>query len=301
MYLYGFIETNPMMADLTLRAAAKVNLALDVLRRDEGTGYHEIQTVYQEIPLYDEITLSELSEDRIFLEWRPLHHNLMNQDMGTSLFINPNEFLLDSAAFAEPPLRQNFAFRAAKLIKDTFHIQKGVYIKIKKNIPLRSGLGGGSSNAAEVLKGLNTMWKLGLSSDQLRSIGSHIGMDVAFFIEGGTALGTHFGECIEILPPLDMRIVLYHTGIEVESRSAYRDLSDEHCGLQREKTHELVQKLRKGGGCDLPEMTRLLHNDFETLIFQRFPQLTHVRKSLQRQGFAYSGLSGSGGVMYAVF
>lgn len=281
-------------------AAAKVNLALDVLRRDEGTGYHEIQTVYQEIPLYDEVTLSELPEDRIFIEWRPLHHNLMNQDMGTSLFLNPNEFLLDSAAFAEPPLRQNLAFRAAKLLKETFHIQKGVYIKIKKNIPLRSGLGGGSSNAAAVLKGLNTLWQLGLSSDQLRSLGSYIGMDVPFFIEGGTALGTHFGEQIEILPPLDMRILLYHTGIEIESRSAYRDLSDEHFGLQCEKTDALAQKLRHVT-CNLSDITPLLHNDFEPLIFQRFPQLLHTRKVLQRQGFAYSGLSGSGGIMYAVF
>ncbi|MBI2464422.1 hypothetical protein HYV57_05695 [Candidatus Peregrinibacteria bacterium] len=307
---------------ITLKSPAKVNLALDVLGKDEKSGYHEIQTVYQEIPLYDEITIEEIAKNEIQIEWRPLHHNLMNQYMGTHIIMNQNEFLMDAEAFSEPKKEDNTAVRAARLIKEKYGVNKGLKIKKKKNIPLRSGLGGGSSNAAAVLKGLNVIWNLGLNVEQLRKIAAKIGMDVAFFIEGGTAYGTHFGEKIEMLPSFDGDIMLFHTGLEVESRAAYAELDCGKCGQNKDNTKKIVEALRKEKNkrtfekhifknetrlkdtfLEVPknEIFELFHNDFEYLIQKKFPRIASDFHRAKKTPAKYVGLSGSGGMIFSVY
>lgn len=284
---------------ITLKSPAKVNLALDVFGKDEKSGYHKIQTIYQEIPLYDEITIEEIEKNEIQIEWRPLHHNLMNQYMGTHIVMNQNEFLLDAEAFSEPKKENNTAIHAARLIKEECRVDKGLKIKIKKNIPLRSGLGGGSSNAATVLKGLNTIWNLDLDVKQLRKLAEKIGMDVAFFIEGGTAYGTRFGEKIEALPPFDCDIRLFYTGLEVESRTAYTELDGKKCGQKKADTQKLVEALRKGINRD--EMFDFFHNDFEYLIQKKFPRVISDFHTMKKTRAKYVGLSGSGGIIFGVY
>ncbi len=283
---------------IQIKAHAKINLALDILGKNEKEGYHELQTVFTTIPLYDELTIEEKSQDSIEIDWKPLHFNLTNQKMGTHIIINPNEFLLDESAFLpKPNIEENTAYKAAKLIKREFHIDKGVKIKIKKNIPMRSGLGGGSSNAAAVLKALNILWNLGLNPTRLQSLGKKISKDVPFFIEEGTALGTHFGEEIEILPNLDLRVHLYHTAIEIHTHEAFNDIDIQKCGQKRKITQELVERLKKRQTDDI---SQFFHNDFEPTIFKKFPILHDYRKILYEKGAIYSGISGSGGILFGV-
>lgn len=151
------------------KAPAKINLCLDVLhKRDDG--YHEMEMVMTSVDLADRIVLKTIEENQIVI-----HSN--------------NGFL--------PLDQRNHAYKAAKLFKDTYHIEKGVDITIEKNIPIAAGLAGGSSDAAATLRGLNRLWQLNLSNDELALIGEKIGSDVPYCIYGGTAYATGRGEKIQ--------------------------------------------------------------------------------------------------------
>ncbi len=147
---------------LLVKAPAKINLSLDVLHK-RPDGYHEVEMVMTTIDLADRIELTHMSEDKIKI----LSHNRFVPDDG-----------------------RNLAYQAAELLKERLNIKKGVAISIDKVIPVAAGLAGGSSDAAATLKGLNRLWDLGLSLDELAELGSEIGSDVSFCVYGGTALAT---------------------------------------------------------------------------------------------------------------
>ncbi len=171
---------------LTLLSPAKINLTLDVLGIDPAPantqGYHFVDTVMHEIGLADELTFTLLDEDKIIIE-------------------SDNPTL--------PTGEKNTIFKAIKLLEPLRKAKKqqsarGIKVEIKKNIPLSSGLGGGSSNAATALKALNQLWQLKLFPSRLRLLAAKIGMDAPFFIEGGTAHCTHYGEKVQILPTVKL-------------------------------------------------------------------------------------------------
>lgn len=231
--------THKKASAVSIISHPKINLALDILEKDES-GYHKIRTVFHELeePL-DEIVVESLNED------------LLEVDCD-----NP-KVPLDST---------NTVLKAAKLLKKQFGIEQGAKIFIKKRIPLMSGLGGGASNAVAALKGLARLWGLQNSEDTLRRIADQIGMDCAFFFNGGTALGEHFGEKITQLPPLpeNIKFKIINTGVEISSHWAYQQVDLKKCGKNVEKTNALIEAIKNGNTRKISEN---LHNDFEEFIF----------------------------------
>ena len=159
---------------VTLKALAKINLGLDVLGRREN-GYHDVRMVMQTIYLYDNVTMEKTEEAGIQLE--------------CNLFYLPVD-------------ETNIAYKAAKLLMDEFDIKEGVRIVLDKHIPVAAGLAGGSANAAAVLVGMNRLFSLGLSGQELMERGVSLGADVPYCVMRGTVLAEGIGEILTPLPPL---------------------------------------------------------------------------------------------------
>ncbi len=234
---------------LQISAKAKVNLCLDILKRDPS-GYHKIQTVLHEL---------ENLQDELEIRKTPESDNVSMKTGDQNRLIKPED---------------NIVFKALKLFKDTYKISQNFHITIEKNIPISAGLGGGSSNAAAVLKGLNKLLKMDLSPKELQKLGEKLGMDVPFFILGGSAFAENYGEKITPLKPLKVNLELLpqnswpvlKTAFKTAEMYARLDLSQ--CGKNLEKT----QKVLDG---EVTEET--LHNDFETLL--KMPPKTHLSGS----------------------
>jgi 4-diphosphocytidyl-2C-methyl-D-erythritol kinase len=169
---------------------------------------------------------------------------------------------------------ENLAYKALLLIKQTYKIKKFASITIEKNIPLSSGLGGASSDAAATLKGLNKLWNLKISTKKLLALAAKLGMDVPFFIVGGTAFATHFGEKITPLPPIkNIKFKVFPKSDENSSQisaraalsktaSAYASLDLSLSGKNRAQTKALLKAIKNN---DKKIIISNLHNDFEIL------------------------------------
>ena len=151
---------------VTIKAPAKINLALDTLHKRKDN-YHEVEMIMTTVDLADYITVTPLEK---------------------------NEIVIKSNEFTMPLNEKNLAYQAAQLFKQHFNIDKGVEIYIKKRIPVAAGLAGGSSNAAATLKALKELWKVDCTIDELAELGAQLGSDVPFCVYGGTALATGRGE-----------------------------------------------------------------------------------------------------------
>lgn len=251
-----------------------MNLCLDILGKDRKTGYHYIQTLYHQIhDFYDEIKLKTLRTDEI------------------RIISNQKELPADD---------RNTAYQAVKLLKKKFKLSKGIEIKIKKNIPLGSGLGGGSSNAATVLKGLNRLWKLNLDESELQKIAKKIGMDVPFFIKGGTALGTHFGEELTQLPPItNVDIKIITPRISIATLWAYELIHKEN--FPYGKNSSLTEKMLKAINEHNPKnIIDSLHNDFDQIISPRFSEIRIAKEMLKKAGYQNPILSGTGSSVFGL-
>lgn len=233
---------------------------------EDHTIFHEIQTVYQEVPeLFDEIELRE----------------------------TPRWITVECSHPDVPHDERNTAYKAAKAMQEHFGIERGVEIRISKNIPVFSGLGGGSSNAAAVMKGLNELWNIHAGREELERLSRQISMDAAFFFYGGTALGAHFGEKITPLPllPQGLKIKIIDTGVKISSRDAYSWIDLSRCGKNIGKTEQLIAGLNEQNSQKILEN---IHNDFEPFVFEKFPVLKNKSDQLK----AY--LTGSGGALYDI-
>ncbi len=238
------------MHNFTQKAYAKVNLVLDVLLRTPS-GYHEIQTILHEVSsLYDEISF-------------------LKAPAGVTFFCKNPRLEFDE---------KNTIVRAIELFEKKFEQKVGGHFSLTKNIPLRSGLGGGSSDAAATLKLLVRAYDVRCCTLDMSPTGvvdscheagcplfdlaREIGMDVPFFINGGTQLATHFGEklmpLMTVAPYFDFEII--NTGVEVSTADAYNALNLAECGKNIDKTHEFLSALSDG---DALKMIQAMHNDFE--------------------------------------
>jgi len=182
------------MEEIKLKAPAKINLSLDVIGKRED-GYHEVKMIMQSIKLADIIYLQKLEEKKIKLE-------NINADL--------------------PEGKENLAYKAAELILKESEKNYGVKIVVKKNIPVAAGLGGGSTDAAAVLKGINKLYQLNLSYEKLKMLGSKIGMDVPFCLQGGTALATGKGNVLKYLPDIKSQyLVLVNPPFNLSTAEVY--------------------------------------------------------------------------------
>ncbi|MBM7555123.1 4-(cytidine 5'-diphospho)-2-C-methyl-D-erythritol kinase [Thalassobacillus pellis] len=250
------------------KAPAKINLSLDVLhKRDDG--FHEVEMVMTTVDLADRITLTLLNSDKIIIE-------------SESRFV-PND-------------ERNLAFRAAKLVKDTYNVKKGVKIFIEKNIPVAAGLAGGSSDAAAVLRGVNRLWNLGVGLDELAVLGSNIGSDVSFCVYGGTALATGRGEHIKILPsPPSCWVVLAKPRIGVSTAVVYKRYRGDQ--IKHPDTKAMIAALEQE---DFQQVCANVGNVLESVTLDLYPEVKQIKEQMKHAGGDAVLMSGSGPTVFAL-
>ena len=257
------------MAEITLESYGKINLSLDVLcKRDDG--YHELNTLMQQIDLKDTIILRD-------------------RQKGIKIESNRKEVPLDST---------NLVYKAWEQILEKMEINRGIHIIINKNIPVASGLAGGSSNAAAVLKGLTALWDLKLSQDELLEIGVKIGADVPFCILGGTAHAQGIGEKLTKLNSFSNKMVLLAT-IDVPISTAYVYENLNLKGIHdRIDIGQLIQYIQED---DLPGLAKNMTNVMEQVVIPEHPILEEIKNTMMYYGALGSIMSGSGPTVFGLF
>lgn len=258
------------MDKLELKALAKINLGLDVLGRREN-GYHDVRMVMQTIHLYDDVILEKTKEPGIHLE--------------TNLSYLPVD-------------ENNIAYKAAKLLQDEFGITEGIRIRLKKYIPVAAGMAGGSTNAAAVLFGMNRMYGLGLTEQQLKDRGVKLGADVPYCIMRGTVLAEGIGEILTPLPPMPKCYVLIaKPGISVSTKIIYEKfdaLKDvEHPDIDR-----LMLGLENG---NLAEVASSMGNVLEGVTIGLYPVIENIKQVMIQEGALNAMMSGSGPTVFGIF
>jgi 4-diphosphocytidyl-2-C-methyl-D-erythritol kinase len=252
---------------LTVLAAAKINLTLEVMEK-RPDGYHEIRSVIQTINLHDRLRFS-LSDGMEF------HGD--NPELVVEVSLMP---------------------QAARLLKQAEGCAKGATIEITKRIPLSSGLGGDSSDAAAILVGLNQLWQLSLSREELLELASKLGSDVAFFLYGGTALVEGRGEIVTPLPSLPRRwVVLVVPSVprmKEKTKRLYASLKPAHY-TNGQITERLVKALEGGGF-----RPSLLFNTFENIAFGQFSGLEVYKEHIKKLGAPNIHLAGSGPTLFTL-
>ncbi len=256
------------MEKIALESYGKINLSLDVLGKRED-GYHELNTIMQEIELKDTIILEEKAT-------------------GIKIQSNDKNLPLDNT---------NLVYKAWEKIMDKVGENKGISITIDKKIPLAAGLAGGSSNAASVLKGLNQLWNLKLSKEELMDIGLEIGADVPFCIMGGTAWATGIGEKLTRLKPFsDKMLLLANPGIFVSTKKVYNNLDLNQMG--NINIEEIIYFIEEE---NLLKLGQNMANTMEKTVIKKYPIIAQIKKDMLKYGALGSLMSGSGPTVFGLF
>ena len=258
------------MDEISLKALAKINLGLDVLGKRED-GYHEVRMVMQTIHLYDRVEIKKTRSPYIHVETN-LYYLPVNED--------------------------NLVYRAAKLMKDEFQIKEGVRIVLQKFIPVAAGLAGGSSDAAAAFIGVNRMFRLGLTEEQLMERAVKVGADVPYCIMRGTALAEGIGEKLTRLPKVPKCYVLVgKPGINVSTKTAYENLNLAGIGKHPD-IDGMIGDIEKG---DLYAMASKMENVFEPGIIRQYPVIGDIKTLMEEKGALKAVMSGSGPTVFGIF
>ncbi len=261
-----------MVKHLGLKAYGKINLGLDVLRKRED-GYHEVRMIMQTVGLYDRLDLICRSEPGIRVE--------------TNLYYLPNN-------------ENNLVYQAADLLMKEFGVSQGLHIRLRKFIPVAAGMAGGSSDAAAVLFGVNKMFGLGLSQQQLMVRGVKIGADVPYCILRGTALSEGIGEKLTPLPPMPQcRVLIARPGISVSTRSVYENLRADR--LRPEQHPDIDAMTAAIGEGDIHRVAGLLGNVLETVTIPAHPVIGQLKEAMMDYGAEGALMSGSGPTVFGLF
>lgn len=258
-----------IMKEISVKALAKINLGLDVVRRRED-GYHEVKMVMQTIHLFDRLEMKKTAG---------------GITMTTNLsFLPTNE--------------NNLVYTAAKLLIDEFQIKDGIDVKLHKHIPVAAGMAGGSTDAAAVLYGMNRMFELGLSKEELMQRGVKIGADVPYCIMRGTALAEGIGEKLTALPPMvKCPVLIAKPQISVSTKFVYENLRlDEntvHPDIDR-----LVEDIRQK---NLAAVTADMGNVLETVTIPNYPVIAEIKEHMMEHGAVGAMMSGSGPTVFGLF
>lgn len=255
------------MEQIKLKARAKINLTLDVIGK-RPDGYHEVAMVMQTIDLYDRITLTAVDGD-------------------IEVSANNPEIPLGPA---------NLVYKAAELLRPG-GFSGGVHIHIEKNIPMAAGLAGGSTDAAAVLQGLNRLWRLNRSIEDLLELGSRIGSDVPFCILGGTALAAGRGEKLTPLKAAPaMWLVLAKPPVGVSTKEVYGRFEPELVD-RRPDNEAMIGALVAG---DTHAVTENLVNVLESVTLRLYPEVAALKESMIRAGAQAALMSGSGPTVFGL-
>lgn len=258
------------MDKIKLKALGKINLGLDVLGR-RPNGYHDVRMVMQTVYLYDQILLEKTDKEGISLK--------------TNLFYLPiNE--------------NNLAYRAAKMLIDEFTIKEGVHISLEKHIPVAAGMAGGSSNAAAVLYGMNRLFQLGLTDQELMERGVKLGADVPYCIMRGTVLAEGIGEELTPLPAMPKcHVLLAKPPISVSTQKVYEKLDAQEV-TKHPDIDGILLGLQTG---DLKKITSSMGNVLENVTITEYPQIERIKDVMKEEGALNAMMSGSGPTVFGIY
>ena len=253
------------------KAYGKINLSLDVLGR-RANGYHDVSMVMQTVDLYDVITLRKLS-------YRD----------GIILTTDVDNIPLDEG---------NIVYKAIKLVKEEYGIDIGVSADIKKRLPVAAGMGGGSADSAAALRGMNTLFELGLKSERLEELGVRLGADVPFLIKGGIALAEGIGEKLTALPAFpECSLVIVNPNVSVSTKEVYEAFDS-----LTEVVHPDIKKLTDSlGKEDLRYIVKLLGNVLEDVTIKKHGIIDEIKRLLVENGAVFSMMTGSGPTVFGIF
>ena len=255
---------------MRLRAFAKINLGLDILRKRED-GYHEVRMIMQTIQMYDVLEMKKVKKP------------------GISLSVNYPYI---------PSDERNLVYKAAKLLMDEFQVKEGIDIRLEKFIPVAAGMAGGSSDAAAAMVGINHLFKLGLSEKDLMDRAVNIGADVPYCIMRGTALAEGIGEKLTRIAQVpDCYVLIGKPGIGVSTKTAYESLQ-----LDKIQSHPdidgMIRDIENG---NLLAMTDKMGNVFESGIIGKYPVVGEIKDLMEANGALKAMMSGSGPTVFGIF
>lgn len=256
--------------DISLKALAKINLGLDVVRRRED-GYHEVRMIMQTIYLYDRLDIKMTKEPGIQIQ--------------TNLsFLPVNE--------------NNLIYKAAKLLMDEFSITDGVSVKLDKRIPVAAGMAGGSTDAAAMLIGVNRLFSLGLTKKQLMERGVQIGADVPYCIMRGTALAEGIGEALSPLPQMvKCPVLIAKPSISVSTKFVYQNLKLDDTTIHPD-IDRLIDDIKAK---NLHDIAAHMGNVLETVTIPNYPVIDEIKKHMLSNGAIGAMMSGSGPTVFGLF
>ncbi len=266
----GSIRSRP--SSITVHAPAKINLILRILDR-RSDGYHNLWSVMQTVALEDEVQIRVTSRGGIRLT-------------------------CDTEALSGDS--NNLVHRAASAVLDQAPLSVGLDVELRKRIPMGAGLGGGSSDAAATILGLNQLLNLGWSREQMQAVAEQLGSDVPFFLFAPAAVVSGRGEAVKPVWMEESRwVVLVKPGFGVETKWAYQELAATRAGARPLSSAHM--EIDRHSRISWAQLATAAENDFEAPVFARHPVLREIKEALSMQGADLALLSGSGATMFGIF
>ena len=258
------------MDKLQLKAYGKINLGLDVIRK-RPDGYHDLDMIMQMVDVYDDVIIEKKAGEEIVVK-------------------------ADAAVLSNG--KDNLAYMAAKMLFDEFGIKSGVEITIHKRIPIAGGMAGGSSDCATTLIGINEMFNLGLSKQQLMERGVKLGADVPYCVLGGTAIARGIGEVLTPLPtPPQCHVIIAKPPISVSTAYVYGHIRPDEL-TKRPDIEQMTLAIKEQ---DLNKLSDLLYNVMEEVTVSEYPVIEKLKSIMLENGALNSIMSGSGPTVFGLF
>ncbi len=259
------------MDKLALKAYGKINLGLDVLRK-RPDGYHDLKMIMQMVDVYDDIVITKT-------------------DRKDEIVVATDKFVLENE-------KGNLAYMAVKLLFDEFNIHQGIEIKINKRIPIAGGMAGGSSDCATTLMGINKMFDLKLSKEDLMKRGVKLGADVPYCVLGKTAIAEGIGEILTPLPtPPSCYVIIAKPPVSVSTAFVYGHIRADEI-TKRPDIDGMAEAIKNG---DLYKMSSLLYNVMEDVTVPEYPIIADIKKMMIENGALNSIMSGSGPTVFGIY
>ena len=264
---------------MKVKAFAKINLCLDVLRRKED-GYHEVEMVMTNVDIADVLEIKELEEKKILLKSD-------NKDLAMD--------------------ETNLIYKAIVLLQKEAGKDFGIELSLEKNIPMEAGMAGGSADAAATLKAVNELFKLNISKDRLMELGASLGADIPFCIMGGTALASGVGEKLKSLKPLPkMKILIAKPNTGLSTKKVYESLDIENLnksGFRHRDVKEMVSVIEsdKDEKTKIKEIADSLNNILELPSVKLLPFIEDIKKTMMDNNCLGCLMSGSGTAVFGIF
>jgi len=256
---------------IKLKSYAKINLFLEIKERIDN-GYHLIETIFQTINIFDEIIIEKLNEPVFLIKCD-------NPDVPTG--------------------ENSLIYQAIEKVMG--NTKQGLSVKIKKNVPLAAGLGGGSSNVAAILLGLQRLFNFSFNLKELITIATDLGMDIPYFFVRGTVYGTGRGEILYQLQPIKgpLKLILINPNFQITSKWAYQAYDEEY--EKRKQNKEIKQYLHQCSELKLADLKKIAFNSFDATIVKFYPLIKEIKSQLKETGASVVSVSGSGPTVYGIY